>query len=116
MARAAESHVFREPRAAAAPDLLNAEVLHVVRRKEREREIDAARSHEAIDDLKVLPIARYPTIALLDRAWRLRQNFTGYDAMYVALAEALETPLVTMDERLAAAARIHATIEVVLLK
>lgn len=102
-------------RRSAAPDLLNAEVLHALRRFERRGELDAERSAAALQDLAVLPIARYPTIALLERAWVLRHNFTAYDALYVALAEALDTSLVTSDEHLARAARTDAKVSVVLL-
>lgn len=102
-------------RGAHAPDLLNAEVLHVLRRYGRQGVITAQRSREMVRDLADLPIARYPTMALIDRAWSLRANLTAYDAMYVALAEALDAPLVTADARLAAAARTHAGIEVALL-
>jgi predicted nucleic acid-binding protein len=115
LADAAEEHVFDARQRSAAPDLLNAEVLHALRRFERRGELDAERSAEAIQDLSLLPIARYPTIALLDRAWALRNNFTAYDALYVALAEALDTPLVTSDERLASAARTHAGVSIVLI-
>lgn len=115
LASAAEPHVFDADEGAAAPDLLNAEILHVLRRYERRGVIDAQRSREAIADLSDLPITRYPTMTLLERAWTLRQNLTAYDAMYAALAEALGAPLVTADGRLAAAARSHARIAVVLL-
>jgi predicted nucleic acid-binding protein len=109
LARAAEPHLFgSEP--AAAPDLLNAEVLHVLRHYERRGAIDAGWSRQALEDLVDLPIVRYPTLALLEGAWTLRRNLTGYDAMY-----ALGAPLVTSDSRLAAAARQHAGVSVVLL-
>jgi predicted nucleic acid-binding protein len=100
---------------AAAPDLLNAEVLHVLGRYERQRLIDAHRSRLALDALIDLPVTRYPTLALLDRAWTLRPNLSGYDAMYVALADALGVAIITTDKRLAAAARRHARVPVVLL-
>lgn len=116
LARDAEAQVFDVETGAAAPDLLNAEVLHVLRRYERRGIIDARRSREAIADLTDLPIARYPTLAMLERAWMLRQNLTAYDAMYVALAQALGAPLVTTDSGLATAARAHAGIAVVLLE
>ncbi len=90
-------------------------VLHALRRFERRGELSAERSAAAIQDLSVLPIARYPTIALLERASVLRNNFTAYDALYVALAEALDAPLVTSDEHLASAARTHASVSVVLI-
>lgn len=90
-------------------------MLHAIRRFERRGELDVQRSAEALGDLEQLPLARYPTLTLVERAWSLRENFTTYDAMYVALAEALETPLVTADERLAAAMRTHTDVAVVLL-
>jgi predicted nucleic acid-binding protein len=43
----------------------------------------------------------------------LRNKLTVYDAVYVALAEALDAPLLTRDRRLAAAARRHARVELV---
>lgn len=78
-----------------------------IRARERRGRIDNARSREAVEDLLALPIVRYPTLQLLERAWSLRHNFTAYDAMYVALAEALDAPLVTADGRLARAIRDH---------
>jgi predicted nucleic acid-binding protein len=60
-----------------------------------------------------LPTTRYPHDPLLDRIWSLRHNLTAYDASYVALAEALDVPLVTADERLAAAPGNRAKIDVV---
>ncbi len=112
---AAETYVFDPAERQAAPDLVNAEVLHVLRGLEREGTIDAATSAAAVETLMQLPIARFPTASLIDRAWALRDNFTAYDAMYVALAEAIETRLVTTDARLARAVRDHAGVEVVLL-
>lgn len=70
---------------------------------------------DAIERLGQLPIARYPTVGLTKRAWHLRHNFTAYDAMYVALAEAVRSRFVTADRRLAAAVREHTAVEVVLL-
>lgn len=115
LARAVEAYVFDSESGAQAPDLLNVEILHVLRRHERRGVIDPERSRAAISDLSDLPITRYPTIALVERAWALRANLTAYDAMYVALAEALDAPLVTADARLASAARAHTHIEVALL-
>lgn len=88
----------------AAPDLLDVEVLSVLRRWERRREVSAARACQALDDLQTLPIVRYPARAVLDRAWKLRQNLTAYDAQYVSLAQALPGTLLTTDNRMAAAA------------
>ena len=87
-----------------APDLIDVEVLSVLRRWERTKLISAARAKQALDDLLTLPIARYPARTLLDHAWNLRHNLTAYDAQYVALAQLLAARLLTTDERMAQAA------------
>lgn len=112
---AAQEHVFGADGGAHAPDHLNAEILHVLRRYERRGIVDADRSREGLVDLLDLPIVRYPSLALIERAWTLRLNLTAYDALYVALAEALDAPLVTADRRLNTAAAAHKGIEVTLL-
>ena len=115
LAKFAETHVFDRTEGASAPDLLNAEVLQIIRRFERRHIIDAGQSSAASQTLVDLPIERYPTLNLLDRAWALRSNLSAYDAMYVALAIAIGVDLVTADARLATAAREHARLPVVLL-
>ncbi|MGI8411069.1 MAG: type II toxin-antitoxin system VapC family toxin [Solirubrobacteraceae bacterium] len=90
----------------AAPDLIDVEVLSVLRRWERRREISATRAQQALQDLQALPLIRYPARALLDQAWKLRYNLTAYDAQYVALAQALPAKLLTTDGRLATAAAV----------
>lgn len=99
----------------AAPDFLNTELLHVLRTEERRHRIDAERSAAAREAIVGLPIARYPTLPLVRRAWELRHNFSAYDAMYVALAEVLATSLVTADARLASATRAHTDVAVDLI-
>lgn len=116
LAPAAERQVFEVPGSASAPDHVNAEVLHAVRRYERVGRIDASRALEAVDDLVSLPLSRYPTLSILGRAWAYRSNMTAYDALYVALAEALDAPLLTADRRLGQAARTHTPVEVMLLE
>jgi len=64
-----------------------------------------------LTDLTDFPIRRYPHDFLLPRVWHLRRNFTAYDAVYVALAEALNARLLTRDQRLGAAVRRHAGIQ-----
>lgn len=59
-----------------------------------------ARFEDAVRDLADVPLARFPTLWLMHRAFQLRANVTAYDACYVALAEALEWPLCTADRRL----------------
>jgi len=71
------------------------------------------RATEAIADLVDLDLHRHAHLDLLTRAWKLRENVTAYDAMYVALAEALDAAVVTCDAPLATAPGHHARIEVV---
>lgn len=96
-----------------APHLLDLEVAQVLRRYVREGEIKTARGRQALEDLMILPLSRYPHDVLLPRIWELRQNVTTYDAAYVALAELLEAPLLTRDARLASVPGLRAEIEVV---
>ena len=74
-----------------------------MRRYAAQGEIDARRGVQALSDLAAFPLRRYPHDLLLPRVWSLRHNLTAYDATYIALAEALDAPLLTRDERLAAA-------------
>jgi predicted nucleic acid-binding protein len=69
--------------------------------------------HNPPEDLADLDLHRHPHLDLLTRAWKLRENVTAYDAMYVALAEALDAPLVRCDRPLASTAGHGATIEVI---
>ncbi len=93
------------------PHLLDVEVAQVMRRYAATGEIDGHRGTEALADLSDLPLRRYPHDFLLPRVWELRNNVTAYDAVYVALAEALDAPLLTRDQRLARAAGHRARIE-----
>ncbi len=97
----------------AAPHLIDVETAHALRRCARFGEIDHRDGRKAMDDLADLPIRRYPHEILLPRVWDLRHNLTAYDAVYVALAEALDAPLVTRDRRLAGTAGHSAEIELV---
>ena len=87
----------------AAPDLVDVETVSVWRKRWLAGDLSARRFRTAIGDLADLPIARHPTLPLMNRAYELRSNVTPYDAAYVALAEALHCELVTADARLAAA-------------
>jgi predicted nucleic acid-binding protein len=97
-----------------APHLLDIEVVSAVRRLVASGEASPTRGVEAITDLLDLPLVRYPHEILVPRIWELRQNFSSYDAAYLALAESLTdegVPLLTTDGRLARATRAHTGIE-----
>jgi predicted nucleic acid-binding protein len=94
-----------------APHLIDTEVLHALRRMTRSGQLSDARAADARTDFADLALTRYPHRPLSDRVWELRHNLTAYDATFVALAEALRTPLVTCDARLAASPTHRAGIE-----
>jgi predicted nucleic acid-binding protein len=112
-AKMVERRLFASRQTLHAPHLLDVEVAQVIRRYAAVREIDAERGLAALADLADFPIRRYPHGFLLPRVWELRNNLSAYDAVYVALAEALDAPLLTRDRRLAAAAGRHSPIELV---
>jgi predicted nucleic acid-binding protein len=85
------------------PHLADVEVAQTLRRYVREGDLDSASAASALGDLRLLDLERHAHEPLLDRIWALRQNLTAYDAVYVALAEALDTTLLTCDGRLARA-------------
>lgn len=112
-AGAVESRLFEARETLHAPHLLDVEAAQVVRRYAANGEIDAERGRLALIDLAEFPLQRYPHTLLLPRIWELRNNLTAYDAAYVALAEALDAPLLTRDQRLANAAGTRARIELI---
>jgi predicted nucleic acid-binding protein len=94
-----------------APYLLDLEIAQALRRYVAGGDLDAERGRAALDDLADFPLRRYPHGFLLGRIWDLRNNVTAYDAAYVALAEALDAPLLTRDRRLAAAVGQHIRVD-----
>lgn len=85
-----------------APTLLDFEVVAALRGLTLGGKVSAVRAREALADFDALPIERWASaLALRQRAFSLRENLTAYDAAYVALAEALQCPLLTRDARLA---------------
>ena len=108
-----EARLFRDDDELHAPHLLDVEILQGLRRLVRTGEVSAGRADEAIADLTDLVLHRHAHLELLDRAWRLRGNITAYDGMYVALAEAIEAPVVTCDRPLAKAPGLRVRIEVI---
>jgi predicted nucleic acid-binding protein len=95
-----------------APELVDLEVVSTLRRAARAGQLDERRSAQALADLSVLPLQRVPHLRLLPRVWELRDNLTAYDAAYVALAEALNAPLLTADGPLARAPGVRCAVEV----
>jgi predicted nucleic acid-binding protein len=93
--------------------LADVEVTQGLRRLVRAGEVSSDRAADAIADLVDLDLHHHPHIDLLTRAWKLRENVTVYDAMYIALAEALEAPIVTCDTPLGTAPGHRAHIEVI---
>ena len=96
----------------ALPELVDLEVASVLRRQLSLETIDLPRAQLAMVDLAELPAPRASHRGLLGRAWELRDNLTIYDAVYVALAEALHARLLTGDRRLARAPGPQCQIEV----
>lgn len=112
-ARRVGSRIFADGETLHAPHLLDVEVAQGIRRYCRTEKLDAARGQAALQDFAGFPFVRYPHTMFLTRIWQLRANLTAYDAAYVALAEALDAPLITRDAALARAPGHRARIEVV---
>jgi predicted nucleic acid-binding protein len=86
-----------------APELLRVEAVNVLRRLERSKEITQQEANAAFDDLEELDVELHAFDPFSDRVWELRHNVTSYDGWYVAIAEAFNLPLATLDGRLAKA-------------
>jgi predicted nucleic acid-binding protein len=108
-----ESRIFRDVDELHTPHLMDVEVVQTLRRLVRMGGVSASRASEAIDDLADLDLHRHSHLDLLGRAWKLRDNVTAYDGMYVALAEAIAAPLITCDGPLARALGHRARIELI---
>lgn len=97
----------------AAPHLIDVEVLAAWRRLTKARDLDDRRVALAMKDLRSLRLDRVPHGPLMDRCWQLREHVTIYDAVYVALAEAMEVPLLTADVKLASAPGLGCEVDLV---
>ena len=95
------------------PHLADVEVAQALRRFAQDGELDAAAAAVALEDLRALDLQRHSHEPLLDRVWELRHNLSAYDAVYVALAEVLDTKLLTCDGRLARAPKASHRAELV---
>jgi predicted nucleic acid-binding protein len=103
--------VARPDETLAAPHLVDVEVAHVLRRLAATGELSDERGAASLQDLADLDLDRYPHQDFLPRVWELRHTLTAYDAVYIALAEALRAPLLTLDEKLANSSGHHARID-----
>ena len=94
-----------------APELLDVEVLSVLRRAIFRREVAEQRALTAIEDLLQWPIDRIPHKSLAWVAWQHRNNVSAYDAFYVAAARLYDSPLLTTDGPLTRAPSLGIAIE-----
>ena len=94
---------LRRSRDTAIPGLADVEVLSVLRKRWLAGDLTVERFADAVEALADLALARHSMLPLLARIYQLRANVTPYDAVYVALAESLDCPLLTNDRRLAGA-------------
>lgn len=99
-AQAVADLLFAEQQSIHVPHLIDLEVAQVMRRYLRTKTVSQQRAREALQDYFDMRFNRYPHLVLLERVWELRHDFTAYDAVYIALAEALAAPLITCDARL----------------
>lgn len=95
-----------------APSLCDVELAAVLRRGLLAGRLGGARARAALADYLDLPLVRHGHRGLLARILELRENFSAYDAVYVALAEGLGAELLTADRALARAARRHTEVAV----
>jgi predicted nucleic acid-binding protein len=93
--------------------LIDAEVGQALRRRVRKEKMTQHAAVEALAYLQRLRLQRVPPDALVERAWQLRGNVTFYDALYVALAEELGVPLLTLDRHLAGAPGLAGKVELI---
>jgi predicted nucleic acid-binding protein len=94
-----------------APELLDAEILAVLRRACLTRRLAEGRARAALDDLVDWDLRRLPHVSLLQEAWTFRANVSGYDAFYLAAARLYEAPVLTADGPLARVRRTGVVVE-----
>ena len=80
-----------------APELLDVEVISVLRRAILRQQLEDSRASLALEDLLAWPIERISHVALVRQAWQHRHNVSAYDAFYVAVARTYDTTLLTVD-------------------
>lgn len=95
----------------AAPHLALAEASNILRRAGLAGDVSQEEASLAHSDLMKFDIEFFPFEPFGSRVWELRANLTAYDAWYVALAEVLDCPVLTLDHRLARAPGVRCTME-----
>jgi predicted nucleic acid-binding protein len=95
-----------------APALIDAEVAHTLRGHVLAGRLSAAEGWRLLEAYRWMAVTRHYVFSMFDRIWELRDNLTAYDASYVALAEAIDCPLVTGDARLSRAPGLRCAITV----
>lgn len=100
LANAIKNELLGRAESAIVPHLIDVEVMSAIRRLTTGLRFDAHRSGQFLADLAALPAERYSHTPLIRRMWELRHNFTAYDAVYIALAEATSSVLYTCDVKL----------------
>ena len=93
--------------------LIDSEITSGLRRQVRKSQLSAADGWNVLRTWRRVAVTRYPVYGLFERMWEIRDNFSAYDASYVALAEALDCALVTADARLGNASQARCPITVV---
>jgi predicted nucleic acid-binding protein len=94
-----------------APELIDAELLSLLRRLVLAGKLHEGHALQALAAANRLGLRRHPSRSLWPRAWELRANLSAYDALSVALAEQLDAPLLTADARLARAPGLRCVVE-----
>ena len=89
-----------------APELLDVEVMSVLRRAVLHQKLEESRAGQAIDDLMNWPLERIAHAGLVQEAWCHRHNVSAYDAFYVAVARLFDAPLLTGDGPLSRAPKL----------
>ncbi|HEX9695755.1 MAG TPA: type II toxin-antitoxin system VapC family toxin [Actinomycetota bacterium] len=95
------------------PALCDVELASGLRRATIGRALSDQRAGEALEDYLDLPLTRHGHTSLMARIFELRDNFSSYDATYVALAESIGAELLTSDGRLARAVKTHTTVSII---
>ena len=108
-----EARLFQDRHEFHSPHLTDVEVTQGLRRLVRTGEVSPDRAADAIADLTDFDLHRHSHLDLLTRAWKPRENVTAHDAIYIALAEALDAPIVTCDAPFARTPGHRARIEVI---